>query len=254
MSVSVSQLLTDSLGKIRAARAGDVIGADDAALALRAFNALLDALNVKGQAIYNHAFATFTLTANHQPHTIGVTANTPDFTVTTGRPSRIVRANLILPNNIRSPLRVLDDDGWNEIRAGAAAGQAITITSSVPQFLYYDTSWPNGGIYLYPVPTAAYGLELLTETLLASVTDTDTLDLPFGYQLWLTLKLAQYLASDFGQSFGAENAKALREVEADLFGTNTVIPELVTLDAGMPGGSGGTYDHLTGLLDLPGRS
>lgn len=247
MSVVVSQLLTDSLGKIRAARAGDVSQPDDAALALRAFNALLDALNAKNRAIYTRNFHTFTLTANHQPHTIGVSG--ADLTVTIGRPKRIVAANIVLTGNVRSPLDILTDEEWGAIRAGAAAGQTITITSSPSRKLYYETGWPNGSIFLYPPSSAANGLELLTETLLASVAATDTLDLPFGYQLWLTLKLAKILAPDFGQTFAqGDNEANLREVEADLFAVNDVVPDLVTVDAGMPGGSGGGYDNRLGPL------
>lgn len=253
MSVVVTQLVTDALTKIRVARAGDVLGPDDADLGLRTLNALFDALNAKRRAIYTRTFRTFTLTANHQPHTIGLVANVPDLTVTIGRPVRLVSANLVLANNIRSPLTIVTDADWNAISAGAAAGQAITIKATIPQVLYYEPGWPNGSIFLYPVCSAANGLEILADTLLAAVAATDLLDLPFGYQLWLTLKLAKLLAPDFGQAFSLDNATALREVETDLFSTNDVIPDLVTVDAGMPGAGGGAYDYRVGPLSLTGR-
>jgi hypothetical protein len=96
---------------------------DDQADALLLFNELLDALNVDGRAIYNRTFTTYTLTPLLQPHTIGLSANAPTFAVTIGRPKKIVAANIVLTGNIRKELELLDEQGWNAIKAGAAAGR-----------------------------------------------------------------------------------------------------------------------------------
>lgn len=252
MSIAVTDFLTAAMAEIRMARAGDVLDPDSLALALTLFNELLDRINVTDRALYNVDFTTFTLTPNHQPHTIGVAANTPDFTVTIGRPEKILAGNVILPNNIRVPCTLLNDQQWNSIPAGAAAGQAITITVSTPPVLYYSPGWPNGSIFLWPVPSIAYGLELETQTLLASVTATDTLDLPFGYQEALRLTLAEKLASPFGQTVSADTRRNAAEARAAAWGSNDVVPDLVTRDGGMPSGQLGStrsdWNWLTGRV------
>jgi hypothetical protein len=250
VQIAVTDLLRLALGEIRAARAGDVIGPDDQADALLLFNELLDALNVDGRAIYNRTFTTYTLTPLLQPHTIGLSANAPTFAVTIGRPKKIVAANIVLTGNIRKELELLDEQGWNAIKAGAAAGQAITITSSVPSSLFYDDGWPNGSLYLWPPPSIAYGLELLTDTLLAAVVDTDTLDLPFGYPLALRLTLAETCANSWGQPLPANLERRAREARAAVWANNDTIPNLETCDGGMPGGTGGAYDYRTGRNTL----
>lgn len=251
---TVSDLLVGALTEIRVARAGDTPSPDDMATMLFLFNEYLDALNADSRAIYTVGFETFTLTPALQPHTIGLVANTPTFAVSVGRPSRILNANLILADNIRVPFRrlngargILDDAEWNAILAGAAAGQTPTITSAVPTHLYYSPEWPNGSIFLWPVPTTAYGLELETETLLAQMALDDDLSLPPGYQQMLRLTLAELAAPSFGQAVGPRTAQVAAEARARVWANNAEIPNAATRDAGMPGGSGGGYDYRTGM-------
>lgn len=241
MAVAVATFLTAALAEIRMARGGDVVGPDDMDLALFIFNELLDALNVDDRALYTRAFTTFTLTPSLQPHTIGLAANSPTFTVTIGRPTKVLGANLVLTNNIRVPLTLRDDDWWRNLRAQA-------VSASIPTDLNYGADWPNGTIRLWPVPTVAYGLELQTETLLAQVALTDTFDLPFGYQQALRLTTAELCAPAFGQTVSASTEKNARKAREAVWGNNDVIPNQKTRDAGVPGGRrGGGYDYRTGM-------
>src|SRR5437762_3069445 len=97
MSVVVQTLLGDALAEIGVLRAGDAMNADDGDLALRVANRYFDALNAEGRGLYGTTIpSAFPLTANHQPHTIGVAANAPDLTVSVGRPSEITLANIVL--------------------------------------------------------------------------------------------------------------------------------------------------------------
>lgn len=242
MSIVVSQFLYLAAVEVRVARGGDPLSPNDQDLILAIFNELLDSLNGDGVALYNTTFQSFTLTAALQPHTIGIAANTPTFTVTTGRPTRILAANLVLTaGTTRVPLNLRDDQWWANIRSRL-------ITSANPTDLYYDTSWPNGGIYLWPVPTTAYGLELEFQTQLAQVLATDTLDLPQGYQAALRLTLAELIAAAFGQSVSADTKRNAIDARARAWGsTNDPAPNLDTRDGGVPSGGGrSTYDYRTG--------
>ncbi len=248
MSISVNAFLTLALSEIRAVSAGDVVSAEDMDLALAMFNELLDFLNINGRAIYANGFHTFTLTPSLQPHTIGIAANTPTFSVSVARPSSILKANQILTGNIRVPLTILDEDGWNTIIAGAAAGQTPTILASVDTYLYYSADWPNGSLYLWPVPTVAYGLELLYSTLLASVALSDTFDLPPGYQTALRLTVAEKCAAHMGLDVSPRTAQMAINARTMVWGANDVIPDLRTRDGGIPGGDGGWWDYRTGTI------
>lgn len=245
--MTVTDFIRLSLMEIRVARAGDVLNADDAADALLVFNRYLDYLNATSRALYSTTQTTFTLTPNLQPHTIGITANSPTFAVSVARPVSILSANIVLSTNVRVPLEILDSQGWDNIRAGAAAGQTVTVTSSVPRYLMYDASWPNGSIFLWPVPTAN-DLELRFETLLADLALTDTFTLPPGYQEALGLTLAERLAPVFGQQVSPETRRAAMEARGQVWGNNDEILNAIP-DAGVPmGARRGGYNYLTGNI------
>lgn len=250
MSISVNDFLRLALTEIRSARAGDVPSPDDLGDALLIFNELLDALNAEGRGLYGTLWQTHQLTANHQPHSIGLAVNAPDLTTAVARPTKIVGANLVIANNIRVPFRIVDDEEWQNIRAGAATGQAITITSAVPLILFYADDWPNGNIYLWPVESTAYKLELVTQTLLAALAVGDTFDLPMGYQLALRLTLAESLANAWGQPIGPDLTRRAKRARDIVWSNNDTIPNLDTRDGGCPGGPRpGGYNYLTGMID-----
>lgn len=243
MSISVSDFIRLALMEIRVARAGDVVNPDDMADSLLILNELLDAFNADERALYTQFITSFTLTPNLQPHTIGVSTNVPapTWNVTIARPMKVLAANLIISSNIRMPLNLRDDAWWMDLRARA-------VTSAIPTDLFYSPDWPNGSVSLWPVPMAAYSLELEYETLLASLASGDTFDLPPGYQQALRLTLAERLAPAFGQSLSSSTERRAREARALIWGNNDAIPNLVTRDAGMPGGSGGGFNYRTGQV------
>lgn len=250
MSISVTDFIRLALMEIRVARAGNVINPNDNADALLILNEYLDRLNATERALYDTTQTTFTLTSGLQPHTIGVTANSPTLTVSVARPARILSANIVLSGNIRAPqggLTLINRQQWDAIAAGAAAGQSVTITSSIPLYLFYDAGWPNGSIYLWPVPTANK-LELRFETLLANLALTDTFTLPPGYQQALRLTLAELLAPAFGQTVSPETRRAALEARQAVWGNNDLIPDAVP-DGGVPlGGFRGGWNYKTGTI------
>lgn len=254
MSISVTDFIRLALMEIRVARAGQVVNPNDNADALLILNEYLDRLNATDRALYDTTQTTFTLTANLQPHTIGLAANSPTFSVSISRPTRIISANIVLSGNIRAPeggLTLLNAQQWDSIAAGAAAGQSVTITSSIPLYLFYEPTWPNGSIYLWPVPTGNK-LELRFNTLLADLALTDTFTLPPGYQQALRLTLAELLAPAFGQSVSPETRRAAMDARNATWGNNDVVPDAIP-DGGAPlGGYSGGFNYKTGQVGNPG--
>jgi hypothetical protein len=109
------ELITNAIWKSMPACPGKLASSDDAALGLSKLNRLLDNWNAESLFIYGTTLSDFTLTINHNPHTIGVSGSGADFIVTTARPPKIEAAALILTDqtpNIYSPLEIVDGDWW----------------------------------------------------------------------------------------------------------------------------------------------
>ena len=242
--MTTSDLCTDALGEIGAARSGDVPPPEDLDLASRVLNRIFDDLNAEDAGVYADVFASFVLTPNLQPHTIGLAANTPTWTVTGGsRPEAILAANLILTTstpNVDTKIEVRDRAWW-------MAQSVKTLTSAFPTDVFYSADWPNGSLYFWPVPTTAYSVRLLLRITLASLALTDTFTLPPGYQSALTLTLAEQLAKPFGQALTPDLVTRAAKARERVFRRNDVTPPYRAADAGIPGarGRGRGFNYLT---------
>lgn len=198
-------------------------------------NELRDAWNAKRETVWAQVFSSFTLVPGTQPHTIGPSGAT--FTLAV-RPVSLDGASLLINNvtpAIKNPINIRDYQWW---LANSTANQtyANTITSSIVTDIYYEPAWPNGNLYMYPAPTTAYGIILVSRTLYGAVADTDTIDLPPGGQRAFRLSLVEALCSSFGRAVPAQIEKDARMARAQFFGNNLIVPTLVTRDGGMPGG------------------
>lgn len=232
---SIGDLITGALTEIRVARAGDVVNPEDMALGLYQCNRLLDEWNADRRAVYSENFADFTLTPALNPHTIGP-AGVFNTGATSTRPVSIEFISINL-GTAAAPIFVpvtMRGDEWY-------ANQPVpAMTNSVPTDAVYSPDWPLGNIYFFGVPTTAYRVRIWSRVLLAAVAQTDTFSLPPGYQTALELTLAENLAPSFGQSVAASTSKRANDARARIFGNNDSVPNLMTRDAGMPGGGSGS--------------
>lgn len=243
-SVAVNQLLLDALLEIRMGRAGDGLEPELLLWALGKLNRMFDKWNADPAAKFNTAFAPFAPVANQQVYALG--PNAADWTVTQ-RPDRIKGANLILAGSspaVRAPITVRDDGWW---LANAVQGT----TSAIVTDLYYEPSFPNGSVTLWPKPTtAAHLVELMTDALLSQYAMTDTLWLPFGYREAATLTLSELLAPGCGQTVSPELKEQAVDARIVVFGNNVETRTIRTRDGGMPGGGrrGGGFNYRTGRI------
>lgn len=236
MPIPVPDLIYGALTEIRVARGGDVLRAEDQALGLLLLNEVLERLAVTPNALYARMSTGAALVPGLQPHTIGPSGT---FLVPR-RPVRIARMNLVFPTGTtRQPVAVLSKAWW----MGLATR---TLSSSIPEGCYYNPTWPNGELNLFPVPDQPYGLELDVDRELLAVAVTDALDLPQGYSELLRLWTAKKAAPAFAREFSAASEQALSQCLSDVCGTNISVNNLTTLDGGVPGGEGGWFDYRTG--------
>lgn len=248
--VPVSQVCSDALTEIRIARAGDVIPAESMTFAFNKFLRLLDLWNADQRAPYAVGFPIFTPTPNLQPHTLGPTGT---WTLAQA-PIEIKAANLIINTSaggvpVRMPIRIRDAAWWADQRVRG-------ITSAFALDLYYsrggpsEAQWPNGSVYLWPVITSTYQIELQLDGLFPSLLLTSAFYMPYGYRDAITLALAVSCCPGFGQTASKDLKDAAMEAKALVFGRNNLSPNLVTQDAGMPSSSHRSrYNYLTGFVE-----
>jgi len=191
---AVRSILTRAVRLLGAVAQGTALAAGDAADALTALNGMLQSWNIQSLAIYTKNFDAYTLVPGKQIYTVGPTgdiAASPQ-----QRPSSIDRVQLRVTSvtpTLELPIEMVNDAEWADIRIKGIATQ-------YPSKIYSDGGFPNLGIYLWPIPTAAYQIVLWSWSQLPTITDINLdLDLPPGYERAIIYNLAVELASEYGR-------------------------------------------------------
>lgn len=236
-SVAVSTIISDAFMELNVFGASQSQDPGDMAFGLGKLNRVFDNLNAMRQGVYQQKFIQFTLTPALSPHTIGPTG----VWVETQRPVTIDGGDLAVGSGVTQPIDFDHDWAWY---------QNISLqsqTSGYPTDAYYEPAWPNGKIYFWPVPSSARVVTLSVRLTLAQVTLVDTFWMPPGYRDAITLTLAESLMSAYprtGRDDGKLSRAALLARER-VYANNLIIPALITVDSGMPGGQGGLMNWRT---------
>jgi hypothetical protein len=236
MAVTYQDICLDALREIGVLTGSDPAESDMADQALNRLIRIVDLWNAEQERIYDNEFTVYTLTPLLQPHTIGPAGT---FNVTQ-RPVAIDGANLVLNTSspaVRIPLEMLSEDEWMyDVRVRAQTG-------TIPRFLFYQAEWPLGSISLWPIPTVAYQIELLTRLVLAEPTLATVFSMPPGYREALTLTLAEAMTGPMMVPMPALLPSLAAKARATINANNVAAPKIATQDAGMPGGNncGGRY-------------
>lgn len=206
-------------------------------------NILIDSWNAEGKYIFANQFFVGLITPNIQPHLIGPTG-TANFNQAAGilqRPVKILAGNILLnalagppwigQTTVRLNIRIHQDKGkwW-------AAKNAPGVASVTPTDIYYEPDWPNGSMFLWVVPTVAYPLELLIQTVLGQYQLTDNVTLPPGGLMAFVYSLAEMIAPDFDLPWTQGLEQLKRAALRRFTNLNIASPVFGTRDAGIPGG------------------
>lgn len=203
--------------------AGEQLSAEDAADGLAELNLLLSSWANERLLVFGTRRATYTLTPNLSPHTIGASG-----TLATTRPLRIDGAGVVMPGTTAElPLDVLTD----------AEYQAVvdkTLTSTLPTRLWVEDTYPNANLWFWPVPTVAATLALYTTSRISAFAASDVVSLPDGYEDALGHALAMRMAPSFGAEPSPTLVNNAMESLAAIKRTNA--PDVVSkVDAGLLG-------------------
>jgi hypothetical protein len=234
MAVTGTTLCTDVLVELGVYGPTQTPNPKDINVVLGQLTRLVDNWNADQQAIYADQFLTFTLTPSLQPHTIGPSGAT---WTTAQRPVSIEDAQLIVSSSQTYPITLREADWWNSI-------VNTGYTTDLPTDLYYSPTWPNGSLYFYGEPTAAYDVQLLCRGILSAYTLTTAFSMPPGYRDAMTLTLKEMCADAFAKTLSEKAIMDASKARARIFTNNTVIPKL-TSDAGLPGRDGSGFDYVT---------
>jgi hypothetical protein len=185
MSRTVIDIIKRAYKQIGVYSIGETPTADEAVDGLAALNAMLDEWATE-QLIVNKVLDTIPLTANVGSYTIGASGD-----VVTARPDTIDSSSYFESGGVSYPITVLSLDAYNDLTQKG-------LGSSIPCAIWYNPTYPNGTITVYPKPTAAMTLNLWSIKPAGYVNLTDVMSLTPAEENAITKNLACELALEFG--------------------------------------------------------
>ena len=228
-------LITRSMRLAGVIGKGETLDNDEASDGLIALNAMLDSWQLERLSVYQIVQVSNTWPASTTSRTIGSGGN-----FTQQRPVKIDSAFVVDSDSNWYDLEVLTDRSQYD---------SITIkstTSTLPRYLFMDTAYPLGVIYLYPVPSVSLTLKLNTwQTLQSFAALTTALALPPGYQRAIEYSLAEEFGPEFGATIQPMVSMKAKEARAAIKTLNA--PSMISrVDSGVAAlgrlSGGGRYD------------
>ena len=224
-------------------------------------NTLIDQWAALRKNSWTTTFNLYTLTPNHQPHLMGPGLIAPDFAVSQ-RPVRIESAALVLtgngtPNpapdppanppgavntNVDVPLNIRDAQWWANQRVKG-------IATNVPTDLYPEYDWDSLQLWLWPIPSFAYGLRLQTWVGLSQFSSVAAkFSAPPSYFDALYLSLGEKLPTLFEVPMPEELPELARKARIAMQSNNQKSPRISSADVGTQGRQKGDFNYYTGTI------
>jgi hypothetical protein len=183
---TAQDIISGALKKLGVLRKSEAPEADESADGLAALNDLLASWSNDNLFITSRVLESFTLTIGDGSYSIGTGA---DFNTT--RPV-FIKSAFIRQNSVDYEMDIIDDHEFNTTIS------LKTTQSSIPTTLTYDNAYPTGTIKIWPVPTEAVQIFLLSEKPITSFANLATsFDMPPGWSLALKTNLAMILADEY---------------------------------------------------------
>ncbi len=171
---TAADLIRASLREIGVLAAGEAGSGDDLTDGLDTFNRMLDQWAAERLMIYTTTRTTWTIVANDGQYTVGTGAD-----VSVVRPAFVSQVNFIDTStnpDTEYTLQRHTEDSWAAVRLKAQ-------TSKFPTSYYYNPTFANGTLDLWPVPTASglTGALYAPQQIAQLAALTTSVSLPPGY-------------------------------------------------------------------------
>lgn len=187
---TANDIIADALQASGVIGIGQVPLAENSNLALRMLNRMIAQWNRRRWIIYHLVDTSFPCTGA-QSYTVGTGGN---FNIP--RPDRIEYAYFRQttsnpPNQIDYPLQILESrEDYSRI--------SLKQLASFAYYIWYDSGYPTGNVYPWPLPSNSYELHIVTKAVLSTLAAlTTTVSLPPEYEEALVWNLAQKLRPMF---------------------------------------------------------
>ena len=184
MADTALSVMQDAFELIKVYPPGISINSADSSRALSCINQLLDDLSNESLSCFANIEQAIPLVPGKTQYTIGasgadIIAPRP-ITIRTGMGA----AYLVDANSNRFPVNVIEQDQWNTIGL-------LTVTSQLPDTLFYDPQFPLGIFNVFATPLLDYTMYVDSRLQLADLPAlTTVIRLPPGYISMLTSNLA----------------------------------------------------------------
>lgn len=227
--MTVAQLLRSSLRLIQVTNPT----AEELNDALEALNLMLSDWSTSSLGIHKLTRVTFPTVASTGAYTIGTGA-----TIDTTRPNKI-GVSYARDMGHDTPI-------WPKSAENYAAHSDKSV-EGVPSELYYEKTYPEGVVFLWPVPDKVYDIFLYVQAPLGSYAAiSDDLNLPPEYHTPIKYNLAIAVAPEFGTSVTQEVAVTAAESMKNMKRLHTTpVPTVRT----NPFVGGGPYGGTSGITD-----
>lgn len=222
-TISAIDLITRSMRLAGILESEETPTAGEANDALGTLNDLLETWGTESLTVFATLEQQFTLIPNQGAYTIGTAGN---FNGT--RPIRILSAYTRYPliGGIDYPMEIISDERYAEIVLKSQ-------TSQIPLLLNYDGGFPLATLTLWPVPSLATQIFLLSEQPFAALANTAaTISYPPGYSRALRYALAVELAGEYGVQLRPDVVDISQSSKAAIKRVNKV-PALASFDAAL---------------------
>lgn len=229
-------LIRSSLRLLGVLATGEQPAAQEAQDGLEALNAFLDSASLERLTAYTIERLDVPLVPGKRTYTWGV----PGGDIATPRPLQVEGAVLrLVENDYEYPLELVDQAGYQ--------GVALKAEESLyPSLVWYEPTYPLGQLHLWTVPEQANVLAVFPWVPLTRFPSLDgELNMPPGYQRWLTYALACELAPEYGKEPTPTIVATLASAISAIKRVNSVVPTL-GMDPAFSGRQAGGWDARSG--------
>ena len=189
MATTAADQINGALRLIGMLAEGEVPSAATSQDALTALNQMIDSWNTERLSVFSTVDQIFNWPPSTRIRTLGPTG---DFVGQ--RPVQLDSATFFrdASTNVSYGIKMINQEQYNNIAVK-------TVTSTYPQILWYNATYPNIEIYLYPVPSRVLEFHFVSVSPLTQPAALDTdLAFPPGYLRAFRYNLACELAPEFG--------------------------------------------------------
>ena len=207
MATTAADQINGALRLIGMLAEGEVPSAATSQDALTALNQMIDSWNTERLSVFCTVDQVFNWPPGTRSRTLGPTG---DFVGQ--RPIQLDDSTYFrdASTNVSYGIKFINQDQYNNIAVK-------TVTSTYPQTIWYNATYPDIEIYLYPVPSRVLEFHFVSVSPLSAPATLDTnLAFPPGYLRAFRYNLACELAPEFGVEPSAQVRRIAMYSKRDL--------------------------------------